>query len=270
MNWAIASWTIGAIEPPPLTLLNSFFLFGSAFLGGGLNAVAGGGSFITFPTLIFTGVAPIAANATNNTAMWVAGLASASAYHQDLDVKGRSLLVLSLTSLVGGAIGAIALLFTSADVFKKLIPYLLLGATLVFIFGEAIKNWVQSFSQKSQNPPSLLALVVAQLAIAIYGGFFGAGIGILMLATLTFSGIKNIHAMNALKTFLATCINGIAIVPFIFAGIIAWQQTLLMAVGGCLGGYAIARVARKIPSRLVRKFVAIVAIGMTVYFFVRG
>jgi uncharacterized protein len=265
------SWILGTVEPPPLTLLNGIFLFGTAFIGGGLNAVAGGGSFITFPALIFTGMLPIAANATNNTAMWVAGLASASAYRQDLDIKGRSLLVLSITSLVGGAIGAILLLFTSPDIFKKLIPYLLLLATVVFIFGEAIKTWVQTIRQSSSSePPPIATLIVAQLAISIYGGFFGAGIGILMLATLTFSGIKNIHAMNALKAFLATCINGIAIIPFMFAGLIAWQQALLMAVGGCLGGYAIARVARKIQPQIIRRFVAIVAIGMTTYFFIRG
>ncbi|CAN1211984.1 sulfite exporter TauE/SafE family protein [Tumidithrix helvetica PCC 7403] len=260
-----------AIDPPALTPLNSIFLFGTAFLGGGLNAVAGGGSFITFPTLIFTGVLPIAANATNNTAMWVAGLASAGAYRKDLDMQGRSILILSITSLVGGILGAIALLFTSPDVFKQLIPYLLLLATLVFIFGESIKARIQALSQKSSSePPSLLSLVVAQLAIAIYGGFFGAGIGILMLATLTLSGIKNIHAMNALKAFLATCINGIAIVPFIFAGVIVWPQALLMAVGGSLGGYIIARFARKIQPAIVRRFVAIVAVSMTAYFFIHG
>ena len=267
------------IAPPQLTYLNSFLLFVTAFIAGGLNAVAGGGSFISFPTLIFTGVSPIAANATNNTALWVASLASAGAYRRDLDVERRTMLILSIVSLVGGLLGSILLLYTSADIFKKLIPYLLLLATVVFIFGESFKQWLQSFDRfssreappkDSPTSPPLVYLIIAQLIVAIYGGFFGAGIGILMLASLTFFNIKNIHAMNALKTWLGTCINGIAIVPFIFAGIIAWHQAILMAVGGALGGYFIANFARQIPSKIIRQFVSIVAISMTIYFFVRG
>ncbi|WP_310481501.1 sulfite exporter TauE/SafE family protein [Chamaesiphon sp. VAR_48_metabat_403] len=259
------------IEPPQLTYLNGFFLFATAFIAGGLNAVAGGGSFISFPTLIFTGVPPIAANATNNTALWVASLASASAYRRDLDVDRRTILILSIVSLVGGLLGSILLLYTSADVFKKLIPYLLLLATVVFIFGESFKQWLQSLN-RADTPKSLplVYLVIIQLIVAIYGGFFGAGIGILMLASLTFFNIRNIHAMNALKTWLATCINGIATIPFLFAGIIAWHQTIIMAIGGALGGYFIANFARQIPPIIIRRFVSIVAISMTAYFFIHG
>ncbi|WP_309734013.1 sulfite exporter TauE/SafE family protein [Chamaesiphon sp. OTE_75_metabat_556] len=272
---------------PPLTDLNGLLLFATAFIAGGLNAVAGGGSFISFPTLIFTGMSPIAANATNNTALWVASLASAGAYRRDLDVDSpeerlrqrRTMLILSTVSLVGGLLGSILLLYTSADIFKKLIPYLLLLATIVFIFGESFKQWLKSFvgeaspSENRANAPKsipLAYLVIAQLIIAIYGGFFGAGIGILMLASLTFFNIRNIHAMNALKTWLGTCINGIAIVPFLFAGIIAWQQTIIMAISGALGGYFIANFARQIPSQIIRRFVSIVAIFMTTYFFIHG
>jgi uncharacterized protein len=256
---------------PPITYLNGFLLFATAFIAGGLNAVAGGGSFISFPTLIFTGVSPIAANATNNTALWVASLASAGAYRQDLDVDRRTMLILSGVSLCGGLLGSILLLYTSADVFKKLIPYLLLLATVVFIGGESLKQWLQSF-ERADAPKSLplVYLVVIQLVVAIYGGFFGAGIGILMLASLTFFNLRNIHAMNALKTWLGTCINGIAIIPFLFAGIIAWHQTSIMAIGGALGGYFIANFARRIPSIIIRRFVSIVAISMTTYFFIRG
>ena len=259
------------IAPPSLTYLNGFLLFTTAFIAGGLNAVAGGGSFISFPTLIFTGISPIAANATNNTALWVASLASASAYRRDLDVERRTMLILSIVSLVGGLLGSILLLYTSADVFKKLIPYLLLLATVVFIFGEPFKQWLQSFN-RADTPKSLpLAyLVIIQLAVAIYGGFFGAGIGILMLASLTFFNLKNIHAMNALKTWLATCINGIAIVPFLYAGIIAWQQATIMAIGSALGGYFIANFARQISPKIIRQFVSLVAIAMTTYFFIHG
>ena len=264
---------------PPLTYVNGLLLFATAFIAGGLNAVAGGGSFISFPTLIFTGVSPIAANATNTTALWVAGLASVRAYRRDLNVERKTMLILSIVSLFGGLLGAILLLYTSGDIFKKLIPYLLLLATCVFILGESFKKWLQSFvgvaspledRSNLARSPRLINLVIAQFIISIYGGFFGSGAGILMLATLTFFNLKSIHAMNAMKAWLGACMNGIAIVPFLFAGIIAWQQAIIMAVGGALGGYFIANFARQIPSVIVRRFVSIVAISMTTYFFIRG
>jgi uncharacterized protein len=248
-----------------------FLLFGAAFVAGGLNAIAGGGSFITFPLLTFTGMNPIVANATNNTALWIATLATARAYRQDLGVERRELWLLCGISSIGGVIGSIALLYTSPEVFKKLIPYLLLLATLIFTFGQQIGKWfVRHKRDAASESPPLLNLMIAQLAIAIYGGFFGAGMGILMLATLTFLGIKNIHSVNALKAFLGICINGIAIVPFMFAGIIAWQEVGVMAIGSSLGGYYIARYARQLEPRIVRIFVIIIAFSMTIYFFIRG
>lgn len=254
----------------PLTPLTGLLLFGTAFIAGGLNSVAGGGSFITFPTLLFTGINPVVANATNNTAIWVAALASAGAYRKDLGVPRKQLILLCGVSLMGGVIGSIALLFTSPDVFKKLIPYLLLVATLVFTFGEPFKKWLQRQDQKPSTAPPLLNVILAQLAIAIYGGFFGAGLGILMLATLSFLGIKSIHSMNAFKTFLGSCINGIAIIPFIFAGVIAWQQATVMAIGGSLGAYLCVHYARKLKPQVIRNFVILVAVSMTIYFFVQN
>jgi uncharacterized protein len=254
----------------PLTYLNDLLLFGTAFVAGGLNAVAGGGSFITFPALIFTGISPIAANATNTTAMWVASLASVGAYRRDFDVERRVLVILTIASFVGGTLGSIALLYIPPDIFKKLIPYLLLLATCVFIFGEPFKKWVQSGVKEGQEkPPKMIYLVIAQLSIAIYGGFFGAGAGILMLAALTLFGFKEMNTINALKSFLGTCFNGIAVLLFIFAGLVAWPQAVLMSVGGSLGGYVLARFARKLPPRIIRGFVSIVAVGMTTYFFVK-
>lgn len=251
-----------------LRLFHSLLLFSAAFVAGGLNAIAGGGSFITFPILIFTGLPPVTANATNNTAIWVAAVATARAYRQDISVRRRELLLLCTASLIGGVIGSILLLYTSSEIFKKLIPYLLLVATLIFTFSEPLQAWFQLQSQKSssQSPP-LIRLMLAQLAIAIYGGFFGAGLGILMLATLAFLGIKNIHTMNAYKSFLGSCINGVAIIPFIFAGVIAWKQTILMASGASFGGYLCARYARKLEPRWIRIFVTATALSMTIYFF---
>jgi uncharacterized protein len=257
--------------PHNLTLVHSLLLFSTAFIAGALNAVAGGGSFITFPTLIFTGIPPISANATNNTALWIASMASAGAYRRDLNIPKRELLILCATSLIGGVIGSVILLYTSPDVFKKLLPYLLLSATLIFTLSEPLKKWLQFQSKKSSTEsPPLFILIIAQLGISIYGGFFGAGVGILMLATLSFLGIKNIHTMNAFKTFLGSCINGIAIFPFMFAGLIVWHQAILMAVGGSLGGYLCAHYARKLDPALVRIFVIVVGFSMTTYFFVHG
>lgn len=254
---------------PSLTPVHTFLLFSTAFIAGGLNSVAGGGSFITFPTILFTGMNPIAANATNNTAIWVAALSSAGAYRKDLGIPRRQLVLLCGVSLIGGIIGSIALLYTSPDVFRELIPYLLLFATVIFTFGNSFRAWFQRHKPSSETPP-LLRLMLAQLGIAIYGGFFGAGLGILMLATLAFLGIKSIHSMNAFKTFLGSCINGIAIVPFLFAGVIAWHQVIVMAIGGSLGGYLCAHYARKLEPELIRRFVIVVAVSMTAYFFVQN
>lgn len=254
-----------------LTLLNSFFLFIAAFIAGGLNAVAGGGSFITFPTLIFTGIPPIAANATNNTALWIATIASVGGYRHNLNIPKKQLLLLCITSLIGGIIGSVILLYTSANFFKKLIPYLLLSATLLFTFSEPLKKWLQNKSLKTNlDEPPLLMVIISQLAISIYGGFFGAGVGILMLASLSFLGIKNIHTMNGFKSFLGGCINGIAIIPFMFAGVIVWPQTLLMAIGSSLGAYLSASYSTKLEPGLVKRFVIFVGFAMTTYFFIRG
>jgi uncharacterized membrane protein YfcA len=195
-------------------------------------------------------------------------MASAGAYRKDLNVQKRDLWILGGTSLIGGAIGAFILLYTSPDLFQQLIPYLLLFATLIFTFSDLIKARLQ-LQSKTSTPP-LLNLVIAQFVIAVYGGFFGAGLGILMLATLAFLGITNMHSMNAFKVFLGSCINGIAVIPFILAGVIAWHQAILMAVGASLGGYLTAHYARRLSPRLIRQFVIVVAFSMTAYFFIHG
>jgi uncharacterized membrane protein YfcA len=254
--------------PQNLDLFHSFLLFTTAFVAGALNAVAGGGSFITFPTLIFLGVAPINANASNNTALWIASIASASAYRHNLNIPKQQFLVLCLTSLIGGVIGSVILLYTSQNVFKNLLPYLLLSATLIFTFSDVFRKWLQFQSQRSFDKSPLWVLVITQLAISIYGGFFGAGLGILMLATLSFLGIKNIHSMNAFKAFLGSCITGIAIFPFIYAGLIAWNQTILMAMGGSLGGYLCAHYASRLKPSIVKMFVVFIGFSMTTYFFI--
>lgn len=253
-----------------MTPLHAFALFVAAVLAGGLNSVAGGGSFISFPTLIFTGVPAVTANATSTVALWPGSIASAGAYRNELTIR-RTTVALILASLVGGLLGAELLLRTPPATFARLIPYLLLVATLLFSFGNALTSRLRRRFPKVSGSPllSLVGIVLIQLVIATYGGYFGGGIGILMLAALSLMGMENIHEMNALKTLLASCINGVAVIAFIIAGAVVWPQALLMLVGAIGGGYGGAHYARQLDPRLVRRFVMLVGFGMTIYFFLR-
>jgi uncharacterized membrane protein YfcA len=243
------------------------FLFFAAALGGALNSVAGGGSFIAFPALLFSGVAPVVANATNTVALWPAGLASAFAYRRELPGPRSTLIVLSTSSLVGGVAGAVLLLKTSETTFVHLLPWLLLVATVLFTFGKQLTSRLPA---AGSSRGTLVAVACAQTVIAVYGGYFGGGMGILMLATLSFMGMTNIHAMNAMKTILSTVINGVAVIAFVIAGAVAWRPGSVMVVGGILGGYVGATLARRIAPARVRTFVGAVAWAMTAYFFLRA
>ena len=242
------------------------FLFFAGALGGALNAVAGGGSFIAFPALLFTGIAPIAANATNTVALWVGVTASTGAYRRHLDLSRRVMIPLAVTSLIGGIAGAYLLLHTPPQTFLRVLPWLMLGATLLFLFGGRLA--------RSQNglahDISTSALVFAsafELVVAVYGGYFGGGVGILNLAMLAIVGMTDIHAMNALKVVLGGIINGVAVITFIVAGAVVWKQGVVMIAGAILGGYLGAHYALKLPQAWIRAFVIVVGTGMTVYFF---
>ena len=247
-------------------------LFVAAILGGTLNSVAGGGTFFTVPALIVIGVLPITANATSTVALWPGSLASTGAYRRELVQQKRGVLYLLVgTSLIGGILGALLLVNTSQSTFLLLLPYLLLMATLLFTLSPYItaRLRVGSIEKASLSWPTIIGVSVAQLIIAIYGGYFGGGIGILMLATLAMMGMQNIHMMNAVKTLLTVCINGVAIILFILKGIVDWPLAILMIVGAVIGGYGGAYFARKIDQKWVRLFVTVVGISMTIYFFVR-
>ncbi len=238
-------------------------LLGAAFAGGAINSVAGGGSFLTFPALLFAGVPAIPANATNNTAMWMGVLASARGYKEEI-LKYRSVIIPALAiSLVGSLAGAVLLLHTPPKTFERMVPWLLLFATLVFAVSPLL---VTSGTRKHVHSPAQLAL---QFAVSIYGGYFGAGMGILMLAILSFSGLPNMNAMNGVKNLLSVTINGVAVVPFFIAGVIDWPVALLMAIFAMAGGYAGARFFRKIPSRATRAVVLCIGAGMSAYFFLK-
>lgn len=246
------------------------FLFVAGALGGALNAVAGGGSFIAFPALMFSGVAPIAANATNTVALWVGVTASTGAYRKHLDISLRVMIPLALTSIIGGIAGAYLLLHTPAATFLRVMPWLMLGATLLFMFGKRLAGGSAGSIAADASTKALVIASIFELIVAVYGGYFGGGVGILNLAMLAALGMTDIHAMNALKVVLGGIINGIAVVTFVIAGAVAWKQGGVMIAGALFGGYFGAHYAQKLPAAWIRTFVIVVGIGMTAYFFWKG
>jgi len=253
-----------------LGLPTAIFLFVAGALGGALNAVAGGGSFIAFPALLFSGVAPIAANATNTVALWVGVTASSGAYRKHLDLSRRVMVPLAVASVIGGIGGAYLLLHTPAQTFLHVLPWLMLGATLLFLFGN---RWSRRSGGSIAQDASSRALAVAvlfELLVAVYGGYFGGGVGMLNLAMLAALGMTDMHAMNALKVVLGGIINGLAVVTFILAGAVAWKQGSVMIAGALCGGYFGAHYAQKLPGAWIRAFVIAVGTAMTTYFFWKG
>lgn len=259
-------------------ILNALILFAAAFLGGAVNSVAGGGTFFSFPALRFVGLDPAIggldpklANTTNAVALWPGSIASVGAYRQELRSQRAAVRLLAVISLIGGLAGALLLLITPSDIFDVLLPYLMLGATLLFTFSPRInrlaRRWGSTSSSPADNP---VRSIILQAIISVYGGFFGGGIGILMLATLALMGLENIHEMNAVKTLLATLINGIAVVTFAVAGAVAWPAAILMAFGAIVGGYGGAAVARRLDPRLVRGFVIVVGFALSLYLLING
>ena len=240
------------------------FLCTAALLAGVMNGVAGGGGLIVFPALLLIGVEPIHANATSTAALWFGTVASSIAYRRELSTQRQELFLLSSVSVVGGILGSYLLLHTSSKNFIALIPYLMLVATVLFAVNRPVMKWLKG-SENIRLP--MFVIMLLQLVIATYGGYFGGGAGILMLAVLNIMGIENIHKMNAFKSWLATCINAVAIAYFTFAQKIVWFEAIMMAVTAVIGGYASADIARKLPPSLVQYFITAVGFSMTVYFF---
>ncbi|MBZ5655208.1 MAG: sulfite exporter TauE/SafE family protein [Acidobacteriia bacterium] len=250
-----------------MALHTILFLFVAGALGGALNAVAGGGSFVAFPALLFSGVAPIAANATNTVALWVGTTASSRAYRKHFDISRRVMIPLTVTSLIGGIAGAYLLLHTPAQTFLRVLPWLMLGATLLFIFGGRLAGGSKSGLAHDASTTALTVAVLFELIVAVYGGYFGGGVGILNLAMLAAIGMTDIHAMNALKVVLGILINGVAVIAFIAWRAVAWKPGSVVIVGALVGGYFGAHYAQKLPPAWIRAFVIMVGAGMTIYFF---
>jgi uncharacterized membrane protein YfcA len=239
----------------------------AAFGAGFINAVAGGGSFLTFPALIAAGLPPVDANASSTVALFPGQIATAYAARSGLTAAAAdrrvNVPVLALISLLGGLIGGILLLITPQAVFSRIVPWLILFATAIFAGGNF---WLADAKKFSLNRAGVF---VAQGLVAIYGGYFGGGIGILMLAALTLSGLRDIWLMNSVKILLAALMNAAAVVTFIAAGLVHWQWTIVVAAGAIAGGYAGLHAARRVAGQIVKNFVVAVGLVLSVYFFLK-
>lgn len=254
-----------------MSLHEAGFLFLAALVAGTINSVAGGGSFISFPALLFVRIPPISANATNTAAMWPGTIASTVAYWREMrQPRVRKMLPpLLLTGFVGGVIGATVLLKTPQATFMKMVPWLLLGATLLFVASGKITAWVRAQGDHGGRRRTLFVAGLAlELVISIYIGYFGAGAGILVLAMLALLDIGNIHAMNGMKSLLVSSVNLVALALFIHARVVVWPEALVMLVGAALGGYGGAYYAQKVDPVLIRRLVIVIGFGMSAYFFI--
>lgn len=246
----------------------------AALVAGFVNAIAGGGTLLTFPALIAAGLSPLSANATSTVALLPGVLSSMIGYRGELTGARRWAALFALPSLVGGAIGAALLLHTPSAAFDRIVPWLVLGATALFLAQRPILRLVRGArvqlgdDELTRRAPSP-ALLAGQLLVGIYGGYFGAGIGILMLAALGLMGFTNIHRMNGLKNWGAFCMNVVAALTFAASGIVRWPVAVAMAVGSVAGGYIGARAALRVPQDVVRGAVAAVGVLSGIWLLLR-
>lgn len=233
----------------------------SALAAGAVNAIAGGGTLLTFPSLLVL-LSPVAANATSTVALLPGSLSAAYGYRAELRRARRHLVLLWPPSLAGGVVGSLLLIRMPETVFARAIPWLLITASVLLLLQRPLMRWLGTHPQAAPRRRTRVVVVFFQLLVGIYGGYFGAGIGILMLSSLAFMGIPDIHETNAVKNVLAATMNGVSAVVFVVAGVVEWRYAALMAAAAILGGYAGARVARRLKPEIVRAIV--VAIGFAV------
>jgi len=251
-------------------ILHALAAFGAAFAAGMINSVAGGGTLVTFPTLIWLGLNGVTANATSTVAIWPGSLGGMWGYRRELSTVDRRMLALVAPSLIGGISGALLLRYTPPAIFDRLVPFLILFATLLFMAQEPLQRKLKSAGAQGHHSTRWLAgAMLFQLGVALYGGYFGAGIGILMLAALGILGLSDIHQMNGLKNFFALSINGVAAIYFIWARMVYWPDVLIMAVAAIAGGYGSAGIARRIGRARVRRIVIAIGFSMAVALFVK-
>ena len=246
-------------------MIDQSVLATAAFSAGVLNTIAGGGTFLTFPALVFVGVPPVAANATSTVAVFPGYLGGALGFRHELRLFDRqSLLRMTLSTLAGGAIGSGLLLISSNQAFSLVVPFLLLLATLAFLYGDRIRTWAAS---KARGPAAHTR--AGLFAVSVYGGYFNGGLGIVLLALFALWGMEDIHKMNALKNGLSFALSAISVAIFATAGFVEWPHAILMMAAATAGGYAGAPLARALPKHMVRCLIALIGFGMSAIFFWR-
>ncbi len=256
-----------------MNLARDAFLVGSSVAAGAINSVAGGGTLLSFPAALASGMPAVIANATNAVAMTPGSLAAAWAYRRFLGEKARLAAWLLLPAAVGATLGAIILRHTRPSLFEAIIPWLILGATLVILL-QQLGLTVGARSSASPQPPvnasrRLALIVFFQLLVGVYAGYFGGAMGIIMLAYLSLLGGMEIHQMNAIKNLLAALMNGVASIYFIACGMVDFRGAALMTVGAVAGGFVGARIARRVQPRVVRWAVIVIGLSLAAMFAVR-
>ena len=243
----------------------------AAFLAGVINSMAGGGTLISFPTMVWMGRPAIMANATNAVALWPGSLSAMFGYRDDMRRMRRWLFLLIIPSVAGGALGAILLLHTAEKTFARIVPFLILGATLLLAAQELISRKLKILSKAHEKPTAgwMVFVFIFQFFVGVYGGYFGAGMGILMLAALGLIGLTDLHEMNGLKNLLAVGINGVAAIYFAMSGAVLWVDAAVMAVAAIIGGFAGAKLAKRLGRKFVRGAVVAIGLIMTVALFLK-
>ena len=284
LTWARAHGALIFADSPSFTLYRIDWRFPwvivASFLAGALNAVAGGGSFLSFPAMLSIGLGPIQANATNTVALWPGQLTSIAGYWDEVG-KHRGLAIkMAIAGLIGGSVGAIILLNTPAKTFLNLVPWLLLFAALIFALSSPVMKWIQRSKsasaqiadsrEKMEHGGKQWLLIVATIVICFYIGYFGAGAGFLIISLLSVFGFEDLNEMNAMKVVSTTMANGMACILFAFSGKVEWRYCLAAMVTCAIGGYLAARIAQRADPRLLRALVVVIGLGMAAYFFWRN
>jgi len=242
-------------------------IFLAAATGSAVNSVAGGGTLVTFPAIVWLGLSPLVANATSTVALWPGAVGSMWGYRGELAGSRRWLVWFTIPSIAGGAFGAWLLLHTSSRRFDAIVPFLVLGATVLFVVQRPLTRWLApgrvEFAGNGELPRPAWWVLAAQFAVGVYGGYFGAGIGILMLATLGAMGLTGIHRMNGLKNWGGMCMNGVAAVAFAANGLVVWPVAAVMTAGALAGGYVGARLALRAGAAWVRR--AVILTGLIAF-----
>ncbi|MBR2655170.1 MAG: sulfite exporter TauE/SafE family protein [Loktanella sp.] len=246
-----------------------FLLFGSGVLAGAVNALAGGGTIFTFSALLAVGIPAVTANATSAVSVLPGQIASATAYGREIAGALRRLLPFTIISAFGGILGGLLLLNTAEGAFRALVPFLLLFATILFMLGPKIGALgARMAARRKSNAPGHFATGVQGL-VAIYGGYFGAGMGIMMLASLSLTEGRDFHALNAAKNWLACIMQGLAVIVFITFGAVDYRAVLIIAAGSILGGWSSVTVGRYVPQITIRWFVIGTGLALSGWYFIQ-